>query len=110
MAFDRRELPDLKFHRVVSYNLKAGEDIVQAELERHAQSNQYLGPDPVLPYMAFNADGTIAIKGEAAEQLKALIREVWQERWEELRYRGEPPLWLRIKWAWQLVRGRGYTG
>ncbi len=61
-------------------------DRVQAELDRHAQSNQYLGPDPP-PWRGtakdgsqLNADGTIAIKGEAAKQLKALIREVLDER------------------------------
>ncbi len=65
-------------------------DRVQAELDRHAQSNQYLGPDPTtgveIPLLRgmLNADGTVAIKGEAAEQLKALIREAmeeWAKRW-----------------------------
>ncbi len=36
---------------------------------------RHAAPDPQLPFTPLNADGTIAIKGEAAEQLKALIRE-----------------------------------
>ncbi len=42
---------------------------------------EYVGQDPVLwsKPTQLNADGTIAIKGEAAEQLKALIREALQE-------------------------------
>ncbi len=46
------------------------------------QSNQYVGQDPVLwsKPTQLNPDGTIAIKGEAAEQLKALIREALAER------------------------------
>ncbi len=67
-------------------------DRVQAEIERGAQSQTlmtpqpWMGADPTIDGIEIpllrgmlNADGTIAIKGEAAEQLKALIREVLED-------------------------------
>ncbi len=44
---------------------------ITADLERYV-------PMPPVISLQLNADGTIAIKGEAAEQLKALIREVME--------------------------------